>query len=96
MKEFKEAYFSGERSLFDTHGLKISDCVFADGESPLKECSELSLEGCIFKWKYPLWYSKNIEVKNCTWLEMARSGVWYTDNIKLVDCMLEAQRRASR
>jgi hypothetical protein len=50
----------------------------------------------MFKWKYPLWYSKNIIVKNCTWFEMARAGVWYTDNISVEDSAIEAPKNFRR
>lgn len=50
----------------------------------------------MFKWKYPLWYSKDILVNDCTWFEMARSGVWYTDNITVNDCVIEAPKNFRR
>ena len=52
----------------------------------------------MFKWKYPVWYSKNIFMNECTLFETARSGIWYTDNISLTNCIVEAPktfRRAS-
>lgn len=58
--------------------LKIYDTIFDDGESPLKESRNIELYGSMFKWKYPLWYAKDIKAENCTWFEMARAGVWYT------------------
>jgi hypothetical protein len=50
----------------------------------------------MFKWKYPLWYSKNIVVKDCTWFDMARAGVWYTDNISVEDSAIEAPKNFRR
>lgn len=81
MEEMKQAFLSGERALFQGKQLRIFDTIFADGESPLKESCDIELFGSMFKWKYPLWYAKNITVKDCTWFEMARAGVWYTDHI---------------
>lgn len=92
----KQAYYTGERPLFGTHNLSIYDTIFTDGESPLKECSDIELSGCMFKWKYPLWYSKNIRAKECVWFEMARAGVWYTDNIEVEDCQIEAPKNFRR
>ncbi len=92
----KQAYYTGERPLFGTHNLSIYDTIFTDGESPLKECSDIELSGCMFKWKYPLWYSKNIHAKECIWFEMARAGVWYTDNIYVEDCQIEAPKNFRR
>ena len=50
----------------------------------------------MFKWKYPLWYAKDITVKNCTWFEMARAGVWYTDCILVEDSAIEAPKNFRR
>lgn len=74
-KELKGAYLTGERPLFHGKKLHIEQTIFNDGESPLKESRDIVLENSSFQWKYPLWYSKNIEARDCTWLEMARSGV---------------------
>lgn len=96
MKEIRQGFFTGERPLFQGKNLKIYDTVFGEGESPLKESSDIELYGSMFKWKYPLWYSKNITAKNCTWFEMARAGVWYTDNITVEDCAIEAPKNFRR
>ena len=50
----------------------------------------------MFKWKYPLWYAKNIVVKNSTWFEMGRAGVWYTDHIRVEDSAIEAPKNFRR
>ena len=50
----------------------------------------------MFKWKYPLWYAKNIDVKDSTWFEMARAGVWYTDNVTVEDSEIEAPKNFRR
>ena len=36
MEEITRGYFTGERALFHAKDMKISESVFADGESPLK------------------------------------------------------------
>jgi hypothetical protein len=95
-KEIRQEILTGERALFKSEFLRIYDSIFMDGESPLKESHDIELEGSMFKWKYPLWYSKNIKVKNCTWFDMARAGVWYTDNIAVEDCAIEAPKNFRR
>ena len=96
MKELKQGYFSGERALFGEHDLKVVDSVFDAGESPLKECHDLVLRGDLFRWKYPLWYCKNVDVEDCTWFEMARAGVWYTDNIRVKNAVIQAPKNFRR
>lgn len=95
-REITRGFYTGERPLFNQENLILRDTVFSDGESPLKECREIELHGCMFKWKYPLWYSKNIVAENCTWFEMARAGVWYTDNITVENSLIEAPKNFRR
>lgn len=74
-KEIRQQYLTGERPLFMGKDLKIYDTIFDNGESPLKESRNIELYGSMFKWKYPLWYSKNILAEDCTWFEMPRSCI---------------------
>ena len=96
MQTMIQQNYQGERALFMAHDLEIKDSIFENGESPLKESRDIKLDSCVFKWKYPLWYSHNINVKNSTWLEMGRAGVWYTDNISVSDSMIEAPKNFRR
>ena len=99
MKTLTQGLFTGERALYNSKGLKIYDSTFADGESPLKESRDIELYGSIFKWKYPLWYCKNVKADGCILLETARSGIWYTNSITMRGCVIEAPktfRRASK
>ena len=67
----RQQKLTGERALFQSENLAVYDSVFEDGESPLKESSSLYLDNCLFRWKYPLWYCKHVDVKECTWFDMA-------------------------
>lgn len=96
MTEIDNQVLTGERALFQGHDLLIQDTIFVDGESPLKESRNIELLNCMFKWKYPLWYAKHIAVKNSTWFEMGRAGVWYTDDISVEDCAIEAPKNFRR
>lgn len=95
-KEVKQQFFTGERALFGARGLRISDTIFDNGESPLKESADIELVGSMFKWKYPLWYAKDITVRDCTWFDTARAGVWYTDRISVTDSAIEAPKNFRR
>jgi len=90
---------TGERALFQGKHLTVRDCIFEDGESPLKESRDVMIDRTMFKWKYPLWYSRDIRVTDSTWFEMARAGVWYTNNLSVQNAVIEAPknfRRCSR
>ncbi len=95
-EKIKQGFFKGERPLFAGSDLHIEDTVFAQGESPLKESTDIELDGSIFQWKYPLWYSKNVAVRDCAWQEMARAGVWYTDDITVENSLIEAPKNFRR
>ena len=92
----RQEIFSGERALFHGEDLEISDCLFQDGESPLKESSRIGLSHCLFKWKYPVWYSRDVAIRSSTWYETARAGVWYTRNVSVQDCLIEAPKNFRR
>lgn len=96
MKEINQQLFTGERALYGTHGAKISYCTFGVGESPLKESSDLEIDNCLFKWKYPLWYTRNVKLTNCSLFDMARAGIWYVDHISVSDTVIEAPKNFRR
>lgn len=96
MKLIKQQFLTGERALFHSKDLQISYSTFADGESPLKESKDIKIDHSIFKWKYPLWYCKNIVVEDSTFFETARSGIWYTENITIVNTIIEAPKNFRR
>ena len=89
-------FYTGERPLFQAKNLLIKDTVFGEGESPLKHSENIELIHTLFRWKYPLWYSKHITVKECTFFEMARAGIWYTDDITVEDTLIEAPKEFRR
>ncbi len=96
MKEITRKHLTGERALFEEHDAHITECIFHDGESPLKHSRNLKIERTLFRWKYPLWYSRDIELFNCTLFEMARAGIWYTNNIKAANTIIEAPKSFRR
>lgn len=87
---------TGERALFMSKDLAIYDSVFAEGESPLKESENIELHDCLFRWKYPLWYCNHVCAEQCTWFDMARAGVWYTNDIEVKDTIIEAPKNFRR
>ena len=96
VKKIQNGYYTGERPLFHGEHLEIGDTIFGEGESPLKESSDITLKNSMFQWKYPLWYSKNVVAQDCTWAEMARAGVWYTDNLQVKNALIEAPKNFRR
>ena len=96
MRVITQKFLTGERALFQGSDLKIYDTTFADGESPLKESRNIELYGSMFKWKYPLWYSRDIQMEDCVLFEMGRAGIWYTENISMKNCTIDAPKTFRR
>lgn len=88
--------YTGERPLFQAKNLLIKDTVFGEGESPLKHSENIDVIHTLFRWKYPFWYSKHVTVRECTLFEMARAGIWYTDDITVEDTLIEAPKQFRR
>ena len=96
LNEVRQEYLTGERALFMSRDLKVYDSVFAEGESPLKESENIELYDSLFRWKYPLWYCNHVKAERCTWFDMARAGVWYTNDISVKDTIIEAPKNFRR
>lgn len=95
-RDLSRAHLTGERALFQSRRLRIEDSIFGDGESPLKESCDIELRHTQFQWKYPLWYCRRILARECTWQEMARAGVWYSDAVTVEDSVIEAPKNFRR
>lgn len=96
MKIINGGEFTGERALFCSSDLKINGACFHSGESPLKESRNIELSACEFKWKYPLWYCRGVVAENTVLRDTARSGIWYTNNITMTDCVIESPKTFRR
>lgn len=84
--------FTGERALYDLHDAQINNSIFEDGESPLKEGSNYTVNNSTFRWKYPMWYSHDVMVNDCQFELMSRSGIWYTNNVIVNNCQFDAPK----
>ena len=96
MDLIKDQYFEGERPLYARHGLRIENVTIGPGESSLKEGSDLEAEECEFQGKYPFWECKNVTIKNCIFREGGRAAIWYSKDIEMADCLVEAPKMFRR
>ena len=92
MQSYEEYVFTGERALFAEEDAQISQSIFEDVESPLKESRHIDISDTIFRWKYPLWYSNQIKANNITLLDTARAGIWYTNHITIKNSTIQAPK----
>ena len=96
MDLIKDQYFEGERPMYARHGLRIENVTIGPGESSLKEGSDLEAEECEFQGKYPFWECKNVTIKNCIFREGGRAAIWYSKDIEMADCLVEAPQMFRR
>lgn len=91
MKIYSDMTFDEERALYGVKDVKIKNCSFegpADGESALKETSDIDVEDCRFLLRYPLWHVTGGDVKRCVMTETCRAALWYDENIRISDSTL--------
>lgn len=89
MEVIKNKTFCKERELYNLNNITIDSCTFAgdeDGESPLKECSNLEVVNCSFSLRYGLWHNTNLFLKDCKFDELARTPLWYGKELMISHC----------
>ncbi len=90
-KTIENQTFDAERSLYHLQNAEVVNCVFAgpaDGESVLKEARDVSLTGCRFSLRYPLWHVAGFTMKNCTMDEKTRAAIWYARDAAIENSVL--------
>ena len=91
MRTISDQQFDEERALYDTHGAQVLRCRFdgpADGESAMKECSDLTVEECWFNLRYPFWHVDRAVIRNCEMTENCRAALWYDTAITIENSKL--------
>lgn len=84
--------FDAERALYGIQDAEIIDCQFdgpADGESALKETGGLTVTGCRFNLRYPLWHTQNTTVTGSEMTALCRAPLWYGKELNVSDCTID-------
>ena len=84
--------FQGERPLYALHGIVLKNVKILDGESAIKECSDVEAYDCEFQGKYPFWIIDGVTIKNCLFAEGARAALWYLRNLSMSDSVINAPK----
>lgn len=87
MEKISDKIFGEERALYGSHGLILQNCSFdgeEDGESALKECTDIEVNDCFCNLRYPFWHDHNLKISNSEMTMYCRAALWYSDNITLL------------
>ena len=85
-------HFEGERPLFESHHLRLQQVTIGDGESAIKECSDIEAEDCHFWGKYPFWHVHGFKINRCRFDAGARSALWYSDNLRMTNTRIDGPK----
>ena len=91
MQIIKNSKFEEERALYGSNELRLINCSFdgdLDGESALKESSDIISEECFFNLRYPFWHVDRLSLDNCEMTELCRAALWYSDGITVKNSRL--------
>lgn len=89
--KYENAIYDEERALYGLHNIEVLNCTFegpADGESALKECSDIRVKKCDFRLRYPFWHVKKAQISECTMSETCRAALWYDEDIRIESTFL--------
>lgn len=91
MKIIADMTFGEERALYNSKNIILKNCSFdgiEDGESALKESSDIKVENCYCNLRYPFWHDDNIKILNSEMTELCRAALWYSKDIEINDSKL--------
>lgn len=92
MKLYTDETHDEERAFYGINNAKLRNCTFegaADGESALKETSDLEIEKCNFLLRYPLWHTSRAVITDCRMTETCRAALWYDTEITIENSDLD-------
>ncbi|MBO5032090.1 MAG: DUF3737 family protein [Lachnospiraceae bacterium] len=91
MKIIEKQTFDEERALYGSKEVILNDCSFdgpADGESAVKEASDIQANRCFFNLRYPFWHVHGLGIQDSEMTGQCRAALWYSDNIKITGTKL--------
>lgn len=91
MEIINDKIFDQERALYGSDSVELVNCRFdgvADGESALKESSNIKAENCFFNLRYPFWHDSSVIISNSEMTEACRAPLWYSSGININNSIL--------
>ena len=87
-KIIENKVFDEERALYGSRGLVLKNVSFdgpADGESALKQCSDIEAVNCFCNLRYPFWHVRGLKIFDSEMTALCRAALWYSDGIEIVN-----------
>lgn len=88
MKVVEKQTLDEERALYGSNGIIINECSFdgpADGESAVKESSDVQVNKCFFNLRYPFWHVHGLTIRDSEMTSLCRAALWYSDHVEVTD-----------
>ena len=92
MQTLSNTTLGGERPLYESHHLALDHVTITEGESAIKECSDIHATDCHFIGKYPFWHVHGFTIHHCQFDAGARSALWYSDHLEMTDTVIDAPK----
>lgn len=92
----KDKEYGGERPLYKLLDARLEHVTIHPGESSIKESGNIEACNCIFLGKYVFWECRHFLARDCHFETSARSSLWYSENGKLVRCLVDAPKMFRR
>ena len=92
MEIIRNQHFEGERPLFGQHHLRLEQVTIGEGESAIKECSDIEAEDCHLWGKYPFWHVQGFRINNCQFDAGARSALWYSSDLTMTNTRIDGPK----
>lgn len=87
--------FGEERALYNSKDVLLNNIKFEgkeDGESALKESSNIVVEKSKFDLRYPLWHVNHAQILYSTFTENSRAALWYAKDIDLTEVVIKGPK----
>ncbi|MBQ2735177.1 MAG: DUF3737 family protein [Clostridia bacterium] len=85
-KKMENQRFGDERALYESHGVWLKNCAFdgeEDGESALKESSDILVQDTFCNLRYPFWHDDRLTIEHCEMTPLCRAALWYSNDVTI-------------
>lgn len=83
--------FGEERALYESRGVWVKNCAFdgeEDGESALKESSDILVQSTLCNLRYPFWHDDRLVIEDCELTPLCRAALWYSNDVTIKNSKL--------